>query len=588
LHASRTSAGPLTRIGHYLVAFGAVLLSTAFRGLLFSELGVVAPLTTYCAAVMVAAWYGGWGPGLFATALSILAGVSFFPRRLFPESFEDEAAVWTVVFTVVCLCIMALDASSRRARWRAEEQSDARERATFALAESEGRIRQQQARLLVLADVSQVLAHAGLELERVSRTVVERLAESVGDLCVLRLLSADGTKLEAAAFHHRDAEAAALLGPSLAAVPSDAGLLGQVLATRREIWRPQISAAELLRDTPREDLRPYLDRVGLASLVITPLLASGTVLGTLALLRDGRGPEFTAEDRDLVTALASRAAAAVENARLMRDEQAARAQAEAANRLKDEFLATLSHELRTPLNAIVGWTELLRGGELDEPTMHRALETIARNARIQTELVNDVLDVSRIVSGQFRIKLDTVALPAVVEAALETVRPAAEAKGVALEVHIAPDLWSVAGDASRLQQAAWNLLSNAVKFTPAGGQVAIRLQNAHGRVELAVADTGGGIDAAFLPHVFERFRQGDASTTRVHGGLGLGLAIVRHIVELHGGVVDAQSDGHGRGATFLVKLPAMALTPADLAPPQAQGPPVAPKPPPEPPGPRAT
>jgi signal transduction histidine kinase len=333
---------------------------------------------------------------------------------------------------------------------------------------------------------------------------------------------------------------------------------------------------ELLRDAPRDDIRPYLERMGVASLLISPLLASGRVLGTLGLLRGHRGPEFTAEDRDLVTAVAGRAAAAVENARLMRNEQAARAEAETANRLKDEFLATLSHELRTPLNAIVGWTELLRTGELDAPTMRRALETIARNARIQTELVNDVLDVSRIISGQLRIKIASVALPAVVEAALETVRPAAEAKGIRLEVHVAPDLASVAGDASRLQQVAWNLLSNAVKFTPAGGEVAVRLTNGHGRVELVVADTGAGIDAAFLPHVFERFRQGDSSTTRAHGGLGLGLAIVRHIVELHGGVVDAQSDGPGRGATFLVKLPAMALVPAGLTFPKPQPPPVPP------------
>jgi signal transduction histidine kinase len=201
--------------------------------------------------------------------------------------------------------------------------------------------------------------------------------------------------------------------------------------------------------------------------------------------------------------------------------------------------------------------------------MARALETIARNARIQTELVNDVLDVSRIISGNFRIQLAPVSLPAVVEAALETVRPSAQAKHIQLDAGIDPQLFSVAGDPARLQQVVWNLLANAVKFTPAGGRVEVRLANGHTHVNLRVIDTGAGIEAPFLPHVFERFRQGDASTTRAHGGLGLGLAIVRHIVEMHGGTVEARSDGRGRGATFVVKLPAAAMTPTTCALPPA-------------------
>jgi signal transduction histidine kinase len=428
--------------------------------------------------------------------------------------------------------------------------------------------RRQQDRLVVLAETSLVLAQAGLALDRVARAVVERLAGTIGDLCVLRLLTPDGTKLEPVASAHRDAAVAKLLAGALATVPAHVGLLGHAVRSREVVWRPRITEAELLSQAQRLDLREYFARVGASSLLVSPLLASGRVLGTLALLRDRPGPAYTAEDRDLVTGLASRVAAAVENARLMRDEHAAREQAEGANRLKDEFLATLSHELRTPLNAIIGWTELLRVGELDERTARRALETIARNARIQTELVNDVLDVSRIISGQFRIKLAPVSLGGVVEAAVETVRPTATAKGVVLESRMDPAAPAVAGDASRLQQVAWNLLSNAVKFTPAGGRVEVKVSGAQGRVDLVVTDTGEGIATPFLPYVFERFRQGDASTTRAHGGLGLGLAIVRHIVELHGGTVEAESEGGGCGATFRVKLPAMATAPAfALAPP---------------------
>jgi signal transduction histidine kinase len=426
--------------------------------------------------------------------------------------------------------------------------------------------RRRHDRLLMLAETSHLLAQAGLDLERVARTVVHRLAESVGHLCVLRLLTPDGAHLEPVSFHHRDPAAAARLPATLGRLPSTEGLLGQALQTKQLVWRRHLTPEDLAREAAgRPEVQTYLEEVGVCSVIVAPLLAGDHALGTLSLLRDRGGPEFTIEDRELMVALASRAAAAVENARLLRREQQARREAETANRLKDEFLATLSHELRTPLNAIMGWTSLLRSGELDPATRDRALATIARNARLQAELVDDVLDVSRIIAGQFRIKLAGLELGPVVLAALEAVRPAAQAKQVQIDAAVEPGLSNVAGDASRLQQVAWNLLSNAVKFTPAGGRVEVRLANGHGRVELAVSDTGIGIDPAFLPHVFERFRQGDASPTRAYGGLGLGLAIVRHIVELHGGSVEVRSEGRGRGATFVVKLPAMAIT--SVAPP---------------------
>jgi CheY-like chemotaxis protein/anti-sigma regulatory factor (Ser/Thr protein kinase) len=215
----------------------------------------------------------------------------------------------------------------------------------------------------------------------------------------------------------------------------------------------------------------------------------------------------------------------------------------------------LSHELRTPLNAIVGWTKLLQDGQLDAATQARAIATIDRNARAQTQLIEDILDVSRIVAGKLSLNVRAVDLGAVIEGALDSVRHAAEAKGVRLVTEIARAVGPFEGDPDRLQQVAWNLVSNAIKFSARGGTVRVRLRPEGGQAEITVRDEGLGIKAEFLPHVFERFRQADSSSTRPHGGLGLGLAIVRHLVELHGGSVDVASDGEGKGATFTVRLP---------------------------------
>ncbi len=226
-----------------------------------------------------------------------------------------------------------------------------------------------------------------------------------------------------------------------------------------------------------------------------------------------------------------------------------------ANRLKDEFLATISHELRTPLTAILGWAHLLRRGQLDEKRAASALETIERNARAQSQLIDDLLDVSRIITGKLRLDVRQIEPGSFIESAIEALRPAAEAKEVRIQKVMDTGVVSVAGDPTRLQQVIWNLLSNAIKFTPKGGRVQIRLERINSHIEIAVSDTGVGIKPEFLPHVFERFRQADQTTTRQHGGLGLGLAIVRHLVELHGGTVHAESQGEGQGATFIVKLP---------------------------------
>jgi PAS domain S-box-containing protein len=247
--------------------------------------------------------------------------------------------------------------------------------------------------------------------------------------------------------------------------------------------------------------------------------------------------------------------AEAEREELLGREREARAEAEEANRLKDEFLATVSHELRTPLTAILGWAHMLRGGQLEGEGAGKALETIERNARSQAQLIEDLLDVSRIVTGKLRLDVVPVSPHSFIDAAVEAVRPAADAKGVRLQKVIDTGVGVVMGDPARLQQVVWNLLTNAVKFTPRGGRVQVRLERVNSSVEMAVSDTGAGIDPEFLPHVFERFRQADQRTTRRHGGLGLGLSIVRHLVELHGGSVRADSGGEGTGSTFTVMLP---------------------------------
>jgi PAS domain S-box-containing protein len=277
------------------------------------------------------------------------------------------------------------------------------------------------------------------------------------------------------------------------------------------------------------------------------------VEGCVSPIRDGRGR--TAGVVLVFRDIRDRQRVEEERLRLLEGEREARAEAEQASRAKDEFIATLSHELRTPLNSVLGWARLLRIGKLDVDGVRRAVEAIERGATTQAQIVDDLLDVSRIVRGQLKLDVRPVDLVPVIEAAVETVRPAAAAREIAIAAVVSPRAGLVSGDPGRLQQILWNLLANAIKFTPSGGRVEIRLEASDGGVEIAVRDTGHGIPPEFLPHVFERFRQADSSTTRAHGGLGLGLAIVRHLVEAHGGSVRAESAGPGLGSTFTVVLP---------------------------------
>lgn len=244
-----------------------------------------------------------------------------------------------------------------------------------------------------------------------------------------------------------------------------------------------------------------------------------------------------------------------ERDQLLIREQEARREAEVASRVKDEFLATLSHELRTPMTAIVGWSHLLADCHLDKQQRAQAVEAIGRNARVQVQLINDLLDMSRIITGKLKVERHPIKLQSVIMAAIDSVRLAADAKSIRIETAMEPDAGIVAGDPDRLQQVVWNLLSNAIKFTPAGGRVTVSLKTVDGCAQLAVSDTGQGIKPEFLPYIFDRFRQADSSNRRTHGGMGLGLAIVRHLVELHGGTVQAYSLGEGQGTNIQVKLP---------------------------------
>jgi signal transduction histidine kinase/integral membrane sensor domain MASE1/ActR/RegA family two-component response regulator len=342
--------------------------------------------------------------------------------------------------------------------------------------------------------------------------------------------------------------------------PPGVGLPGRVWTTLQPAWIPDVAKDD---NFPRA---PFALAADLHAAFAFPILFNEKFLGVMEFFsREIREP-----DEALLAMFGSiggqigqfmeRKRNEEEREQLLSRELAARAEAELANRTKDEFLAVVSHELRTPLNAIVGWASMLRSGSLDQARAFRAIEVIDRNAKAQAQLIEDILDVSRIVSGNLRLDPRPVHLQQVIEAAIDSIRPAAETKQIRLETTIDREAGPVSGDPDRLQQVVWNLLANAVKFTPSAGRIEVRLTSVDSHVEIVVSDNGQGIHPEFLPHVFDRFRQADGSKTRRHGGLGLGLAIVRNLVELHGGTVKANSDGDGKGTVFTITLPCMGVS----------------------------
>ena len=413
-------------------------------------------------------------------------------------------------------------------------------------------------RAAVLAEMSALLG-SSLDHERVLPRLTRLAVPVLGDLCAIDLVQDDGV-LHRVASAHVDSTKEALVYEIRARHgfnPAATHGVPAVVRTRQPVLISRVGEADLNAIALNAEHLALWRQLGPKSWIIPPLVAHDRALGAMTLAITESARRYSRTDLSFATVVATHTAAAIENARLSREAQAARAAAEAANRAKDEFLSTLSHELRNPLNAVHGWATLIERGQLGEAQTRRAVQIIVRNVNAQIRLVDDLLDMSRVVSGRMRLVVQPVDLRDLIEDALEAVRHAAEAKRIRLQpVLEAPGLL-VSGDPGRLQQIIWNLLENAVKFTPKDGRVQVQLQRVRSHVEIIVSDTGQGIAADVLPYVFDRLRQGESGSTRGHGGLGIGLALVRHLAELHGGSVYAESAGEGRGATFVVRLPLM-------------------------------
>jgi signal transduction histidine kinase len=520
----------LSLLARYGIAILTVSLAVLITLYLHRVVGFtlnIAPLAI--AALIISAWVGGFWQGLLAVLLLHLSIDYYFESRPNPPhtlEIRNEDVVRIMVMMVVVLLTS----------WRRRAQRKLNERA------------QQQ---LAVADLGQK-ALAGADLQSLIEEAAAIAAKHLKvDYSVLCELLPDGNTLEVKA-----------------GVGWKENLVGRTAILMDKTARADrlLRSAEpmVISDHSKEDDFSYelpLRNHRIASSLSVIINGKEMPYGVLSALTQRRR-KFTSDDIAFLQAIANILAEAIcrkrseeEREQLLAREQAARAQAEEANRLKDEFLATISHELRTPLNHMLGWVMMLRSGSLQAEKSAEALETIERNVRAQNRLVEDLLDVSRTVTGRMQLHIQPVAPAQLVEAALASVRPAAEAKGVRLQVALDSRPGTISGDPDRLQQVIWNLVSNAIKFTPKGGRVQARIERLNSHVEIKVSDTGEGIAPEFLPHVFDRFSQADGSSKRRYGGLGLGLAIVRHLVELHGGSVRVESPGLGQGATFTVVLP---------------------------------
>ena len=479
----------------YGVAVGSVLLATFARVLIFWWMGERIPYATFFPAVLIAALYGGTGPGLVAIVLSMFAAY-WFLGDIPPRS----QIFFTGTFLSVNVLNLWICAAMRRARTAAGVAIAARQKADRALTASESRFR-------VMADSAPVLMWITDPDKRcvwVNQPWLDFVGRQMADE----------------------------LG---------AGWLESVHAEDVARCTAAYSAAHEARQSYTVDfrLRRHDGEYRWIAESGVPVVSGGEFLGFIGSCIDITERKKIEEDR----------------AALLEREQAARYEAERTSRIKDEFLATLSHELRTPLNAILGWSQIIRPGVSSVEEVAEGLAIIQRNARMQTQIISDLLDMSRIISGKIRLELQYTDLRTVIDASIESVQPSADVKGIQIVKSIATDVPPINGDPSRLQQAVWNLLTNAIKFTPRGGVVKVSLARVDSHLQISVIDNGQGISPDFLPHIFERFRQADASTTRSHGGLGIGLSIVKSLLELHGGSVTAASGGKGQGSTFTLNLP---------------------------------
>ncbi|HYK01679.1 MAG TPA: GAF domain-containing protein [Thermoanaerobaculia bacterium] len=403
--------------------------------------------------------------------------------------------------------------------------------------------------LRFLAQVSDLLA-SSLDYETTLRTVAKLAVPAIADWCAVDIADEQGGHHRLAVAHVDPAKVELALDLQTRFPPAaENDSVARVIRTGKSEWLPHIPP-EMIDSAPlAPEHRAILHSLGLQSFMLVPLRMHDRNLGALTFALSDSRRRFNEADLAFAEELGRRAAVAIENARLY-------GAAQAANRAKDDFLATLSHELRTPMTAVLGWSRMLKMG-LDASETGEAIDAIERSASVQMQLIEDILDMSRIMAGKMRIEAVPVDLCAITQSALGAVHPAADAKEIEIFTSFPREGATVLGDEGRLQQIVWNLLTNAIKFTHRHGQVSVRVTANDETVTLSVRDSGEGIDPAFLPHVFERFRQQDSSTTRAHGGIGLGLAIVRHLVELHGGRITAESEGTGHGSTFTIELPAI-------------------------------
>ena len=421
-----------------------------------------------------------------------------------------------------------------------EEQRHAREAADHA-----------RQRAAYLAQAGTVLS-SSLDYEATLRSVANLSVPTIADWCAVDIL-ADGGSLHRIAVAHVDpkkVEFARMLAERYPADPNAPGGVHEVIRTGKAAYMSRIPPALLEAAAQDDEQRRIIRELHFTSYMCVALTVQGKAIGAITFVSAESGRQYSDDDVRFARELAARASLAVENAR-------AYERANEASRLKDEFLATLSHELRTPLNAVLGYARMMRTQTVSEKKAQGVWDVVERNATALKQIIEDVLDVSRIVAGRLRLNVEPVDLPAILREAVATVMPAADAKGVRVETVIETVATLVSGDADRLQQIVWNLISNAIKFTARGGKVQLRLSRVNSHVEVTVSDTGRGISPDFLPFVFERFRQADASFSREHGGLGLGLAIAKQLTELHGGAITAASGGPDQGATFTVTLPLM-------------------------------
>jgi PAS domain S-box-containing protein len=578
----------------YGIAVACVAVAVLGRMALASVWDLKFPYFTLYPAVFVAAWAGGFGPGLLATTLSAAVATYFWMPPAYTFAIGDPGdRLSMVAFLLVGVAVSALNGLLRRrahyARAILESISDG-----FAVLDGRWRFRyvnDEGVRLIgrprkdVLGcsiwDVFPDLAGTAFETEARRAATAGRPArhefpsESLGGWAEVRMYPFS----EGIAINFRDIGAqkeAEQRSSRLAAIvaSSDDAIVGKDINGVITSWN---QAAERMFGYPAtEAIGRHItmiippNRYREEDAVLARIRSGQSVdhFETVRVRKDGRLIEVSItvspiRGADGAVVGASKIARDVgaqrqverERAELLTRTQAARAEAEAANRAKDDFLTTLSHELRTPLNAVYGWAAMLQAGQVDESTRARAIDAIMRNANAQVQLIDDLLDVSRIASGKLRLDPRPLEPRPVIEAAVEAVRPAALAKGIRLDMDLAPKPAAIIGDPNRLQQVVWNLLSNAVKFTPRSGSVRVALRERDSHVEIEVSDSGIGITPDLLPHVFERFRQGDSSSTRLQGGLGLGLTLVKQLVELHGGTVTAESGGVGQGSTFTVLLP---------------------------------